>query len=208
MALDGASAAGGQDTPQVLALLEQFAEDIQNGLEATPHRAGGFDPSDGWDPSQGPQLARPGSLSSVDIADAVESLLQQRTQVNEDVSKGNIADNKLKIKDQREAREAKKEEVASAQKEAADKAAKAGVFNKVFGWVMAVATLIAGIAMIATGAGAVAGAMMIAAAAVQIAQLSVEQAMDDGKLKMSDKDKEVFGYAMMAVSIALGVGGG
>src|SRR3954454_3043168 len=138
MALDGTSAAGVQDTSQVLALWQQFAEDIKKELEATRLGAGGFDPSDGWDPSPGPQLSRPGSLSSADIADAVESLLQQRTQVNEDVSKGNIADNKLKIKDQREAREAKKEEVASAQKEAADKAAKAGVFNKVFGWVMAV----------------------------------------------------------------------
>src|SRR3954453_3767919 len=105
--VEAPSAAGGQGTPQILKVWEQFANDIKKELEATQLGAGGFDPSDGWDPSQGPQRSRPGSLSSSDIADAVESLIKKRTQVNEDVSKGNIADNKLKIKDQREAREAK-----------------------------------------------------------------------------------------------------
>lgn len=178
---------------------------VNNG--GTNYGANEFWPGEGWDLGLGP-LLKPGSLSSAEVADILEQLLQERTAVQEQVAAGNIADNKVDIQKERKLREEKKEEVASAQKEAADKAAKSGVFNKVFGWVMAVATLVAGIAMIASGAGAVAGGMMIAAAAVQIAQLSVEQAVEDGNLQMDDKQKEVFGYAMMAISIALSVGGG
>ena len=85
-------------------------------------------------------------------------------------------------------------------------AAKAGKFANIFGWVGAVAGLIAGIAVMAvagwTGVGAVAGACIVAASAIALGQKFAELSP---KAKEWMQNNPAFGYAMMGVQILLAV---
>lgn len=87
--------------------------------------------------------------------------------------------------------------------EAAEKAKKSGLASKIFGWISAIASIVIGTIMVATGVGAAAGALMIAAGTVGVVNMAVQQAAEDGLI--SKEVMEKLGPALMAVEIALAV---
>lgn len=87
--------------------------------------------------------------------------------------------------------------------EAADKAKKSGLAAKIFGWISAIASIVLGAIMIATGIGAAAGAMMIVGGAVGIANMAVQQAAEDGRI--SPEDMKILGPIMMAAEILIAI---
>ena len=87
--------------------------------------------------------------------------------------------------------------------EAAEKAKKSGLASKIFGWISAIASIVIGAIMVATGVGAAAGALMIAAGVVGVVSMAVEQAAKDGLI--SKDVMKVLGPILKAVEIALAV---
>ncbi len=57
---------------------------------------------------------------------------------------------------------------------------KSGIASKIFGWLSAIASVIVGAIMVASGVGAVAGAMMVASGVIGMANMAVKQAAEDG----------------------------
>ncbi|AXM95533.1 type III secretion system translocon subunit SctE [Pseudomonas plecoglossicida] len=86
---------------------------------------------------------------------------------------------------------------------AAKEAKKSGLAAKIFGWIGAIASVIVGIVMCATGVGAAAGALMIAGGVVGIVSNALQQAAQDGLI--SKKAMEALGPVMMAVEILVAV---
>ncbi|QXH58443.1 type III secretion system translocon subunit SctE [Pseudomonas maumuensis] len=79
----------------------------------------------------------------------------------------------------------------------------ASVFAKVFGWAAAIASIVVGTVMVATGLGAVTGALMIAGGVMGVVSMALNQAASDGHIA-----KEVMQYlgpVLMAVEVALAV---
>ncbi|KUE80851.1 hypothetical protein ATO46_14900 [Aeromonas schubertii] len=87
--------------------------------------------------------------------------------------------------------------------EAAEKAKKSGLASKIFGWISAIASIVIGAIMVATGVGAAAGALMIAAGTVGVVNMAVQQAAEDGLI--SKEVMEKLGPVLMAVEIALAI---
>lgn len=116
---------------------------------------------------------------------------------------------KLKLDDIRQARTLNEKKIGENQakiKEAEDsaqEAKKAGIFSKVFGWLSAIASLVIGAIMVATGIGAVAGALMIASGVVGVVNMAVQQAAADGLI--SKEVMEKLGPALMGIEIAFAV---
>lgn len=87
--------------------------------------------------------------------------------------------------------------------EAAEKAKKSGLAGKIFGWLSAIASIVIGAILIATGVGAAAGALLIAAGAVGIANMAVQQAAEDGLI--SQDTMKWLGPLMTAIEVAMAV---
>lgn len=87
--------------------------------------------------------------------------------------------------------------------EAADKAKKSGLASKIFGWISAIASIVIGAILMATGVGAAVGALMIAGGVVGVVNMAVQQAAADGLISKEVMDK--LGPVLMAVEIALAV---
>ncbi|MGY3881373.1 type III secretion system translocon subunit AopB [Aeromonas veronii] len=116
---------------------------------------------------------------------------------------------KLKLDDIRQARTLNEKKIGENQakikeaEESAQEAKKAGIFGKIFGWISAIASLVIGAIMVATGIGAAAGALMIAAGVVGVVNMAVQQAAADGLI--SKEVMEKLGPALMGIEIALAV---
>ena len=87
--------------------------------------------------------------------------------------------------------------------EAAEKAKKSGLASKIFGWISAIASIVIGAILVATGVGAAAGALMIAGGVVGVVNMAVQQAAADGLISKEVMDK--LGPALMGLEIALAV---
>ncbi|WP_042049494.1 type III secretion system translocon subunit AopB [Aeromonas dhakensis] len=117
--------------------------------------------------------------------------------------------NRLKLADLDRARTQNEKKIAENQEkikeaeESAQKAKKSGLASKIFGWISAIASMIIGAIMVATGVGAAAGALMIAAGAVGVVNMAVQQAAEDGLI--SKEVMEKLGPVLMAVEIILAV---
>lgn len=114
---------------------------------------------------------------------------------------------KLKLDDIRRAREQNDKKIGENQEklkeaeESAQKAKKAGIVSKVFGWLSAIASVVIGAIMMATGVGAVAGALMIASGVVGMANMVVQEAAQAGLI--SKEVMEKLGPALMGIELAL-----
>ncbi|CAJ1878744.1 Protein YopB [Aeromonas jandaei] len=87
--------------------------------------------------------------------------------------------------------------------EAAEKAKKSGLAGKIFGWLSAIASIVIGAILVATGVGAAAGALLIAAGAVGVANMAVQQAAEDGLI--SAETMKWLGPVMTALEVAMAV---
>jgi len=116
---------------------------------------------------------------------------------------------KLKIEEIKQAREQNLQKMEENQKkileatEAAKEAQKSGLIGKIFGWISAIASIIVGAILVATGVGAVAGALMIAGGVMGVVSQSVQQAAKDGLI--SKEVMEKLGPALMGIEIAIAV---
>ncbi|WP_347902473.1 type III secretion system translocon subunit SctE [Pseudomonas purpurea] len=116
---------------------------------------------------------------------------------------------KLKLEEIKQAREQNLQKMEENQKkikestEAAKEAQKSGLVSKIFGWISAIASIIVGAIMIATGVGAAVGALMIAGGVMGIVSQSVQQAAKDGLI--SKEVMEKLGPALMGIEIAIAV---
>ncbi|MGL4506301.1 MAG: type III secretion system translocon subunit AopB, partial [Aeromonas sobria] len=116
---------------------------------------------------------------------------------------------KLKLEDIKRARDLNEKKIGENQEkikeaeESAKEAKKAGIFGKIFGWLSAIASVVIGAIMVATGVGAAAGALMIAAGVVGMVNMAVQQAAADGLI--SKEVMEKLGPALMGIEIALAV---
>ncbi|MGL5707103.1 MAG: type III secretion system translocon subunit SctE [Aeromonas sp.] len=87
--------------------------------------------------------------------------------------------------------------------EAAEKAQKSGLASKIFGWISAIASIIVGAIMVATGVGAAAGALMIAGGVVGVVSMALQQAAKDGLISSDVMD--TLSKVLMAVEMLLAV---
>jgi hypothetical protein len=86
---------------------------------------------------------------------------------------------------------------------AVTEAQKSGLAAKIFGWFSAIASIIVGAIMCATGVGATAGAMMIAAGVIGVVSCALQQAAKDGLI--SNEIMAVLGPVLTAVEVAIAV---
>nr|WP_275056063.1 type III secretion system translocon subunit SctE [Aeromonas allosaccharophila] len=116
---------------------------------------------------------------------------------------------RLKLADLKRARELNEKKIGENQEklkeaeESAQKAKKSGLASKIFGWISAIASIIIGAIMVATGVGAAAGALMIAAGTVGVVNMAVQQAAADGLISKEVMDK--LGPILTAVEAILAV---
>lgn len=87
--------------------------------------------------------------------------------------------------------------------EAAEKAKKSGLVGKIFGWISAIASIVIGAIMVATGVGAAAGALMIAGGVVGVVNMAVQQAAEDGLI--SKEVMEKLGPVLVGIEIAMAI---
>ncbi|AJJ04943.1 protein yopB (plasmid) [Yersinia pseudotuberculosis IP 32953] len=80
---------------------------------------------------------------------------------------------------------------------------KSGIASKIFGWLSAIASVIVGAIMVASGVGAVAGAMMVASGVIGMANMAVKQAAEDGLI--SQEAMKILGPILTAIEVALTV---
>ncbi|QXF34969.1 hypothetical protein CE143_18735 [Photorhabdus luminescens] len=112
---------------------------------------------------------------------------------------------KLKIQDIQRARQESLQKMDENQqkiKEAensAKEAQKSGLFSKIFGWISAIASIVVGAIMVATGVGAVAGALLIAGGVMGVASQGLQEAAKAGLI--SKETMKWLGPAMMAIEI-------
>ncbi|WP_060585707.1 type III secretion system translocon subunit SctE [Aeromonas schubertii] len=116
---------------------------------------------------------------------------------------------KLKLADIERARQQNMKKIDENQakikeaEEAAEKAKKSGLASKIFGWISAIASIVIGAILVATGVGAAAGALMIAGGVAGVVNMAVQQAAEDGLI--SKEVMEKLGPVLMAVEIALAI---
>ena len=112
-----------------------------------------------------------------------------------------------KLEDIKRAREQNLQKMDDNQKkiqesqDAAKEAQKSGLAATIFGWVSAVASIIVGLIMVASGAGAIAGALMIAGGVMGIVSQSVQAAAAAGLI--SKETMEKLGPVLMGIEIAV-----
>ncbi|NHB62179.1 type III secretion system translocon subunit SctE [Photorhabdus sp. RW14-46] len=115
----------------------------------------------------------------------------------------------LKIQDIQRARQQslqKMEENQQKIKEAensAKEAQKSGLFSKIFGWISAIASIVVGAIMVATGVGAVAGALLIAGGVMGVVSQGLQQAAQDGLI--SKETMKWLGPVITAIEITMAV---
>ncbi|MFD0709009.1 type III secretion system translocon subunit SctE [Photorhabdus akhurstii] len=81
----------------------------------------------------------------------------------------------------------------------AKEAQKSGLFSKIFGWISAIASIVVGAIMVATGVGAVAGALLIAGGVMGVASQGLQEAAKAGLI--SKETMKWLGPAMMGIEI-------
>ncbi|WP_445375374.1 type III secretion system translocon subunit SctE [Photorhabdus tasmaniensis] len=86
---------------------------------------------------------------------------------------------------------------------AAKEAQKSGLFSKIFGWISAIASIVIGAVMVATGVGAVAGAMLIAGGVMGVVSQGLQQAAQDGLI--SKETMKWLGPVITAIEVTMAV---
>ncbi|WP_387465757.1 type III secretion system translocon subunit SctE [Photorhabdus sp. RM323S] len=116
---------------------------------------------------------------------------------------------KLKIQDIQRARHESLQKMDENQQKikeaenAAKEAQKSGLFSKIFGWISAIASIVVGAIMVATGVGAVAGAMLIAGGVMGVVSQALQQAAQDGLI--SKETMKWLGPVMTALEVIIAV---
>ena len=87
--------------------------------------------------------------------------------------------------------------------ETAKEAQKSGLAAKIFGWISAIASIVVGAVMVATGVGAAVGALMIAGGVTGVANQAVQEMAKAGLI--SPEVMEKLGPVLMAIEIAFAV---
>lgn len=132
------------------------------------------------------------------------------SRVTDELSAAQKANKLEDIKRVREGNLQTMEENASKIKEAQEatkETRKSGLAAKIFGWFSAIASVVVGVIMVATGIGVVAGALMIAGGVLGISSQSVQQAAADGLISKEVMEKlrpALMGLEIVA-AVALGV---
>uniref|UniRef100_UPI0036D9B5F3 type III secretion system translocon subunit SctE n=1 Tax=Photorhabdus sp. RM322S TaxID=3342825 RepID=UPI0036D9B5F3 len=85
----------------------------------------------------------------------------------------------------------------------AKEAQKSGLFSKIFGWISAIASIVVGAIMVATGVGAVAGAMLIAGGVMGVVSQGLQQAAQDGLI--SKETMKWLGPVITAIEVTMAV---
>ncbi|WP_323834745.1 type III secretion system translocon subunit SctE [Photorhabdus africana] len=85
----------------------------------------------------------------------------------------------------------------------AKEAQKSGLFSKIFGWISAIASIVIGAIMVATGVGAVAGALLIAGGVMGVVSQGLQQAAQDGLI--SKETMKWLGPVITAIEITMAV---
>ncbi|MCC8464375.1 type III secretion system translocon subunit SctE [Photorhabdus bodei] len=85
----------------------------------------------------------------------------------------------------------------------AKEAQKSGLFSKIFGWISAIASIVVGAIMVATGVGAVAGALLIAGGVMGVVSQGLQQAAQDGLI--SKETMKWLGPVITAIEITMAV---
>ena len=112
-----------------------------------------------------------------------------------------------KLEDIKRAREQNLQKMDDNQKkiqesqDAAKEAQKSGLAAKIFGWISAAASIIVGLIMVATGAGAIAGALMIAGGIMGMVSQSVQAAAAAGWISKDVMEK--LGPTLMYIEITI-----
>ncbi|KZX69170.1 translocator protein PopB [Vibrio sp. HI00D65] len=121
------------------------------------------------------------------------------------------AQNKLKMQEVKVAQEKHKLEMSENQEKikeseaAAKEAQKSGLASKIFGWVSAVASIVVGSIMVATGIGAVAGALMIAGGVMGAVNMTLQEPAVQEAMKEAGINVNVLSKVVMAFEIATAV---
>ncbi|TDB51415.1 type III secretion system translocon subunit SctE [Photorhabdus luminescens] len=85
----------------------------------------------------------------------------------------------------------------------AKEAQKSGLFSKIFGWISAIASIVVGAIMVATGVGAVAGALLIAGGVMGVVSQGLQQAAQDGLI--SKETMKWLGPVITAIEVTMAV---
>ncbi|MBS9436611.1 hypothetical protein EAE91_05300 [Photorhabdus noenieputensis] len=85
----------------------------------------------------------------------------------------------------------------------AKEAQKSGLFSKIFGWISAIASIVVGAIMVATGVGAVAGALMIAGGVMGVVSQGLQEAAKAGLI--SKETMKWLGPVITAIEITMAV---
>ncbi|MFN1600490.1 type III secretion system translocon subunit SctE [Vibrio harveyi] len=121
------------------------------------------------------------------------------------------AQNELKIQEVKVAKAKHEQEMAENQEKikeseaAAKEAQKSGLAAKIFGWISAVASIIIGSIMVATGIGAVAGALMIAGGILGVVSATIQEPAVQDAMKEAGINIDALQKAIMAFEIAVAV---
>ncbi len=116
---------------------------------------------------------------------------------------------KLKIQDIQRARQESLQKMDENQqkiKEAensAKEAQKSGLFSKIFGWISAIASIVVGAIMVATGVGAVAGALLIAGGVMGVVSQGLQEAAKAGLI--SKETMKWLGPVITAIEVTMAV---
>lgn len=191
VALDTPNAAvnGAPTSPSALKNLESLSQLVQSSSE----RLGNL-------PEQTAALAA--RLVATSVADFEVELSKTMDEVQQ-------TQNKRQIEEVKQAREKNKTEIIENEKkiqesaESAKEAKKSGLFAKIFGWISAIASIVIGAIMVATGVGAAAGALMIAGGVMGVVTQAVQQAAADGLI--SPEVMKVLGPVLTAIEAAFAV---
>ncbi|WP_325894644.1 type III secretion system translocon subunit SctE [Grimontia sp. NTOU-MAR1] len=121
------------------------------------------------------------------------------------------AQNKLKMQEVKVAKAKHELEMAENQEKikeseaAAKEAQKSGLASKIFGWVSAVASIVVGSIMVATGIGAVAGALMIAGGVMGAINMTLQEPAVQDAMKEAGVNVDALNTVLMALEIATAV---
>ncbi len=140
------------------------------------------------------------------VATSVADFEVELSKTMDEIQKTNT---KRQLEEVKQAREKNKTEIEENEKkikesaESAQEAKKSGLFAKIFGWISAIASIIIGAVMVATGVGAAAGALMIAGGVMGVVTQAVQQAAEDGLI--SEDVMKVLGPVLTAIEAAFAV---
>ena len=121
------------------------------------------------------------------------------------------AQNKLKIQEVKVAKAKHEQEIKDNEaklkesEDAAKEAKKSGLASKIFGWISAVASIVVGAIMVATGVGAAAGALMIAGGVLGVVSMVMQEPEVQSAMKAAGIDVDTLSKVMMALEIAVAV---